>query len=71
MVPPGTIMTPAVPTGPGPVLPVGGFSSAHPGGCQFAFGDGHVKYLGDSISERVLQQLGHRADGKLLNAKDY
>jgi hypothetical protein len=30
-----------------------------------------VKFLGDSIAAQVLQQLGHRADGKLLNAKDY
>jgi prepilin-type N-terminal cleavage/methylation domain-containing protein/prepilin-type processing-associated H-X9-DG protein len=62
---------PAAPAGPGPVLPVGGFGSSHIGGCQFAFGDGHVKFLGDSITAQVLQQLGHRADGKLLNATDY
>ncbi|MCY2992486.1 MAG: DUF1559 domain-containing protein [Planctomycetota bacterium] len=58
------------PLPPGPVLPIGGFSGAHLGGCQFAFGDGHVKFIGDSISQQVLQQLGNRADGKLLNAKD-
>jgi prepilin-type N-terminal cleavage/methylation domain-containing protein/prepilin-type processing-associated H-X9-DG protein len=62
---------PPIPTlPPGPVLPVGGFSSSHIGGCQFAFGDGHVSLLNDSIAQQVLQQLGHRADGKLVNAKD-
>jgi len=62
------------PSGPppkGPVLPVGGFGSVHPGGCQFAFGDGHVGFLTESISQPVYQQLGHRADGKLLDASDY
>lgn len=62
------------PTGPppkGPVLPIGGFGSVHPGGSQFAFGDGRVDFLSDSVSLPILQQLGHRADGKLLDAKDY
>ena len=59
------------PLPPGPVLPIGGFSSVHYSGCQFAFGDGHVKFIGDSISQQVLQQLGNRADGKLLNSQDF
>lgn len=45
---------------------VGGFGSFHPGGSQFAFGDGHVQFLCESIERTVYQQLGHRADGKLL-----
>lgn len=64
----------AKPTGPppkGPVLPVGGFGSVHPGGSQFAFGDGHVSFLTSSISQQVYQQLGHRADGKLLDTMDF
>jgi prepilin-type N-terminal cleavage/methylation domain-containing protein len=51
----------------GPVLPIGGFASVHPGGCQFACGDGRVTFVGESISLQTLQQLGHRADGKLLD----
>ena len=51
----------------GPVLPVGGFSSPHVGGCLFVFGDGHVSILSESINMQTLQQLGHRADGKLLD----
>lgn len=52
----------------GPTLPVGGFSGVHPGGCLFAFGDGRVTFISDSIPLPTLQQLGHRADGKLLDA---
>ncbi len=59
------------PPPPGPVLPVGGFASIHPGGCQFAFGDGHVALLDASIALDVLQQLGHRSDGKLLSGDRY
>ena len=47
-------------------LPVGGFGSYHPGGAQFAFGDGHVQFLSESMALDILQQYGHRADGKLL-----
>lgn len=45
---------------------VGGFESDHPGGAMFALGDGSVRYLSETISTSVYQQLGHRADGKLL-----
>ncbi len=55
----------------GPILPVGGFSSIHPGGCQFAFGDGHVVLLDESLALDVLKQLGHRSDGKLLSCERY
>lgn len=57
--------------GPGPILPIGGFSSVHSGGCQFAFGDGHVQFLMEALSLPVWQQLGHRADGKLLDEKSF
>jgi len=55
------------PAGP---LDVGGFGSSHPGGSQFAFADGSCRMVNESIEPEVLQQLGHRADGKLLKA-DY
>jgi prepilin-type processing-associated H-X9-DG protein len=44
---------------------VGGFGSAHPGGAMFAFGDGSIRYLRETMDGAVLRQLGHRADGKL------
>ena len=50
---------------------VGGFGSHHPGGTQFAFGDGHVRFIAETIEAEILQQLAHRADGKLLSDDDY
>jgi len=44
---------------------VGGFGSSHPQIAQFAFGDGSVHSLSQSINSAALKQLGHRADGKL------
>ena len=49
-----------------PKLFVGGFMSYHPGGANFAFGDGHVSFLSENTPRSVLQQLAHRADGELL-----
>jgi len=47
-------------------LAVGGFGSDHAMVSNFLFGDGAVHSLNNQISPTVLQQLGHRADGKLL-----
>jgi prepilin-type N-terminal cleavage/methylation domain-containing protein len=56
-----------------PVMPaavdelyVGGFGSCHAGLVHFLFGDGAVRSISTDIDPPVLQQLGHRADGKLL-----
>ena len=54
------------PAGPNELL-VGGFSSSHPGGANFAIGDGSVRYISTNIAIEIYQQLGHRADGKLLS----
>jgi prepilin-type N-terminal cleavage/methylation domain-containing protein len=53
-----------------PELFVGGFDSYHHGGAEFAFGDGHVQFISQSTALETLQQLAHRADGKLLNRRD-
>ncbi|NQU21335.1 MAG: DUF1559 domain-containing protein, partial [Candidatus Nealsonbacteria bacterium] len=45
---------------------VGGFGSDHPALANFLFGDGAVRAVSEDITPAVLQQLGHRADGKLL-----
>jgi prepilin-type N-terminal cleavage/methylation domain-containing protein/prepilin-type processing-associated H-X9-DG protein len=54
-----------------PPTAVGGFSSSHPGGSNFIFADGSVRFLRDSINQTIYEQLGHRADGKLLDDKSY
>jgi prepilin-type N-terminal cleavage/methylation domain-containing protein/prepilin-type processing-associated H-X9-DG protein len=53
------------PSVPIPLVPitVGGFSSSHPGGSNFLFGDGSVHYLRTSIDAGVFRLLGNRADG--------
>lgn len=52
------------PTNP---LLVGGFGSRHSRGANFAFCDGSVRFLTDSIQRRAYQFLGHRADGELVD----
>lgn len=49
---------------------VGGFSSRHPGGANFVFCDGAVRFLRQQINEVVYRRLGHRADGELVNDND-
>jgi prepilin-type N-terminal cleavage/methylation domain-containing protein len=46
---------------------VGGFTSWHRNLVQFAVGDGSVRAVNSAIDASVLEQLGHRADGKLLD----
>ena len=48
-----------------PAHAVGGFGSSHPGGSQFAVGDGSVRFCSETIDPTVFLQLGHRADGRL------
>jgi prepilin-type N-terminal cleavage/methylation domain-containing protein/prepilin-type processing-associated H-X9-DG protein len=43
-----------------------GFKSAHPGGAQFLFGDGAVRFISESIDMTQLQYLGAKADGKAV-----
>jgi len=49
---------------------VGGFSSHHPGGANFAYGDGHVSFLSENADPETLEQLAHRADGELVSSDD-
>ncbi|MFO0958642.1 MAG: DUF1559 domain-containing protein [Isosphaeraceae bacterium] len=51
--------------------PVGGYSSYHPGGANFAMADGSVRFLKNSMTPKVFQQLGHRADGELLSDDEF
>lgn len=46
---------------------VGGFKSKHPGGANFAFGDGSVRFIRETVRPDILRLLGHRADGELID----
>ena len=48
-----------------------GFGSNHPGGANFAFADGSVKFLKSTTDLRVLSGLGTRAGGEVISASDY
>jgi prepilin-type processing-associated H-X9-DG protein/prepilin-type N-terminal cleavage/methylation domain-containing protein len=52
-------------------LAVGSFSSRHPNGANFAFGDGSVRFVSDSADLVVLQRLANRLDGSLVGAEEY
>ncbi len=49
----------------------GGFECWHTGGANFALGDGSVRFIDQNIALPTYQQLGHRADGKLLDDTAY
>ena len=50
---------------------VGGFDSRHPGGANFAFGDGSVRFIKTSIGIAVYQHLANRADGEVIDADQF
>jgi prepilin-type N-terminal cleavage/methylation domain-containing protein/prepilin-type processing-associated H-X9-DG protein len=52
-------------------LAVGGFGSSHYTGCNFAFGDGSVRFLQDSIEQGVLRRLANRGDGHIVDAGEF
>ncbi|MFO0954286.1 MAG: DUF1559 domain-containing protein [Isosphaeraceae bacterium] len=48
-----------------------GFRSNHPGGANFAFADGSVKFLKESINLGVYRALGTKAFGEVISADAY
>jgi len=44
----------------------GAFASRHPGGANFAFGDGHVEFLDENIAWDVYQALSTRAGSEVF-----
>ena len=47
------------------LLQVGGFSSFHAGGANFAIGDGGVRFISQNINPATFKNLANRADGEL------
>jgi prepilin-type N-terminal cleavage/methylation domain-containing protein/prepilin-type processing-associated H-X9-DG protein len=50
---------------------VGGYDSRHPGGANFAFGDGSVRFLKNSIGLGTFRLLANRADGEIISADKF
>lgn len=49
----------------------GGYSSSHPGGSNFCFGDGSVRFLKNTLQPQIFNRLGNRADGELISSDSY
>jgi prepilin-type N-terminal cleavage/methylation domain-containing protein/prepilin-type processing-associated H-X9-DG protein len=50
---------------------VGSYASRHPGGANYAFGDGSVRFLKTSMSPRIRRLLANRADGEMLSSDQF
>ena len=48
----------------------GAFSSRHPGGAMFAFGDGHVAFISENINLRSYRAMSTRGGGEAFDATD-
>ena len=61
---------PGYPIGSGPLDDIAqfmSFGSWHPGGCNFALGDGSVRAIQPELDSTLLGQLTNRADGRAAN----
>jgi prepilin-type N-terminal cleavage/methylation domain-containing protein/prepilin-type processing-associated H-X9-DG protein len=63
--------TAAAPTGCRYSAAAKGFVSMHPGGGNFLFGDGSVKFLKNSINQVTYCGLGSRAGGEVVSSDAY
>jgi prepilin-type processing-associated H-X9-DG protein len=46
-------------------------SSFHPGGANFAFADGSVRFIKDSVNMLTYESLGTRGSGEVISADSY
>jgi prepilin-type N-terminal cleavage/methylation domain-containing protein/prepilin-type processing-associated H-X9-DG protein len=54
-----------------PMAHVEDYWSHHPGGVNFLFGDGSVRFIKDQISPKVYQALATRSGGEVVSADSY
>ena len=47
------------------------YRSWHPGGVNFLFADGSVRFIKNAINERTYQSLATRAGGEIIGADQY
>ena len=49
----------------------GAIQSRHPGGAHFAFVDGHVSFIGETVDKIILERLVDKADRQPLPVGSY
>jgi prepilin-type processing-associated H-X9-DG protein len=47
------------------------FWSLHPGGCNFLFADGSVRFIKESVDPRIFSYLSTRAGGEVISADQF
>ena len=47
------------------------FHSLHPGGCNFLFGDGSIRFIKETINPQVFSYLSTRAGGEVVSSDQF
>ena len=67
----GNIVTTAYGINSKPIMLTPAVISRHPDGAQFAFADGHVSFVSESINQATLEELTTRDGGEVIDAGQY